>query len=210
MNTILDLCGGTGAWSRHYRDNGYRVVVVDPLADDHPDNYVGMVEEYCSEVFNGLVPFRTRDVVGVLCAPPCTQFSGSGARWWAEKERTQPELLEEAMVTVTSCLALVDYYSLFGLRWWALENPVGRMRRIIMERHGIEIGPFKMTFNPCDYGDPWTKRTCLWGDFTEPNQTPVEPTEGSKIHLMAPSENRWRLRSMTPSGFARAFYEANP
>jgi hypothetical protein len=27
---ILDLCGGTGAWSKPYRDAGYTVIVVTP------------------------------------------------------------------------------------------------------------------------------------------------------------------------------------
>lgn len=210
MKVILDLCGGTGAWSRHYRENGYRVVIVDPLADDHHDNYLGLVEDYCSDVFAGRTPFKVQDVTGILCAPPCTQFSGSGARWWADKDTNQPELLEEGMNAVLSCIHIVEYYQIFNLSWWALENPVGRMRRIIRERRNVDIGEYRMTFNPCDYGDPYTKRTCIWGDFTDLRKTPVEPTEGSKIHLMSPSDDRWRLRSMTPPGFARAFYEANP
>jgi hypothetical protein len=37
----------------------------------------------------------------------------------------------------------------------------------------------------------------------------VEPTEGSKIHLMPPSEDRADKRSVIPPGFARAFFEAN-
>lgn len=208
-DTVLDLCGGTGAWSRHYRDNGYRVIIVDPLADEHPDNINGRVEDFETDVYTFNVDFDPSSVVGILAAPPCTQFSGSGARWWAGKDREQPGLLEEAMDAVLACTSIIDYYQLFNLRWWALENPVGRMRRIIRERRDVEIGEYAMTFQPCDYGDPYTKRTCLWGEFTEPEQTPVEPTEGSKIHLMPPSEERWRLRSMTPPGFAKAFYDAN-
>ncbi len=32
---ILDLCGGTGAWSQPYFENGYKVTVVDPLAGEY-------------------------------------------------------------------------------------------------------------------------------------------------------------------------------
>jgi hypothetical protein len=71
------------------------------------------------------------------------------------------------------------------------------------------IGPPVMYFNPCDYGDPWTKKTCLWGNFNKPKKNPVKPVEGSKIHLMSPSKDRTMLRSITPPGFAKAFYEAN-
>ena len=86
-------------------------------------------------------------------------------------------------------------------KWWCLENPVGRLSQY--------LGKPKMYFNPCDYGDPYTKKTCLWGNFTEPIKNPVEPTEGSKMHLLPPSPDRWRLRSATPQGFANAFCAAN-
>ena len=67
-----------------------------------------------------------------------------------------------------------------------------------------------LIFNPCDYGDPYTKKTLLWGRFTVPRKRPVEPTLGSKMHLLPPSKDRWKLRSATPPGFAQAFFEANP
>ena len=52
---ILDLCGGTGAWSRLYKESGYEVINVD--------------------ILNGL-DVRTYNpppnVYGVLAAPPCS------------------------------------------------------------------------------------------------------------------------------------------
>jgi hypothetical protein len=38
----------------------------------------------------------------------------------------------------------------------------------------------------------------------------VPATAGSKMHRMAPGPERAALRSVTPTGFARAFKEANP
>lgn len=67
-----------------------------------------------------------------------------------------------------------------------------------------------MTFDPCDYGDPYTKKTLLWGNFNRPAKQPVEPTMGSLIIKLSPSPDRARMRSATPPGFARAFFEANP
>lgn len=86
--------------------------------------------------------------------------------------------------------------------WWVLENPTGKLSRY--------LGPPRMTFNPNEYGDPYTKRTCLWGEFNTPTRTPVPATEGSKMHLVSPSPERAAIRSQTPAGFARAFFEANP
>lgn len=176
---VLDLCGGSGAWSKPYRDAGYDVRVVDVLEQQD----VRLAE------FPG-------PVHGILAAPPCTVFAGSGSRWW--KDRTGDDL-QKGLSVIDACLRFV---AMCQPEWWALENPVGRLKNW--------LGKPRMYFNPCDYGDPYTKKTCLWGQFNEPIKQPVEPTEGSKIHLMPPSEDRARLRSVTPPGFAKAFFEANP
>ena len=63
-----------------------------------------------------------------------------------------------------------------------------------------------------DYGDPWTKKTCLWGDFTVPDQTPIDPDPKGFPgwhSLGGKSKRTKRLRSKTPPGFAQAFFEAN-
>jgi len=177
--TILDLCGGTGSWSRPYADAGYNVEVID-LSRAHD---VRLLEA-------GKLP----EVRGVLAAPPCTVFASSGARW----KRSVGEM-KEALAIVDACLRVV-----FAVRpkWWALENPVGKLTRY--------LGKPKMYFNPCDYGDPYTKKTGIWGEFTPPQPTPVAPVEKSPIHHASPGLERAMTRSITPSGFARAFFEANP
>ena len=143
------------------------------------------------------------NVYGVLAAPPCTEFASSGARWWSEKGT---EKLLEGLSIVDACLRII---LMAKPVWWALENPVGRLNHY--------LGPPKMYFNPSDYGDPYTKKTALWGEFTPPiglfikrNDWAVEATEGSKMHRIPPSKDRAMLRSTTPADFARAFFEANP
>lgn len=181
---ILDLCGGSGAWSRPYADAGYDVVLVTFPRHD--------VRKY--------VP--PRGVHGILAAPPCQHFAGSGAQYWKAKDADGRTL--EALEIVTACLGII---AKARPTWWALENPVGRLRRW--------IGAPTMYFHPCDYGDPYTKKTCLWGRFHEPRKTPVAPervcSQGSWVQkLGGKSERTKRLRSITPPGFARAFFEANP
>ncbi len=175
--TILDLCGGTGSWSEPYREAGYHVVVVDLPRDVRLEEVPAM------------------KIHGVLAAPPCTDFAGSGARWWQGKGE---KALLEGLSVVDACLRLIHVTK---PQWWALENPVGRLVHY--------LGEPRLMFDPCDYGDPYTKRTCLWGEFNAPALNRVEPTEGSKMHLLPPSPDRWKLRSTTPAGFARAFFEAN-
>lgn len=186
---ILDLCGGTGSWSRPYADAGYDVRVID--LQEWLDGRGSTGDVRMLRFLD--VP---RPVHGILMAPPCTDFAVSGARWWADKG---PDALLTGLSVVDACLRIAMVHRPL---WWALENPVGRLVHF--------LGEPAYTFDPCDHGDPYTKRTCLWGQFALPKRNPVAPTDGSKMHLLPPSSDRARLRSATPQGFARAFFEANP
>lgn len=183
---ILDLCGGTGSWSKPYSDNGYTVEIIDPLQD------TGDVR---------LLKNKNCHIQGILAAPPCTDLAASGARWWKEKG---DEALIEALSIADACIRIVMFQY---PKWWALENPVGRLKHY--------YGPPTLKFDPCDYGDPWTKKTLLWGNFNIPEKTPVTPervcAQGSWLQkLGGKSERTKRLRSATPPGFANAFFKANP
>jgi hypothetical protein len=57
-----------------------------------------------------------------------------------------------------------------------LENPVGRIQRL------TSLPKPTLTFQPHNFGDPYTKRTLLWGDFqAELPLANVNPSDGSKI-----------------------------
>lgn len=144
-------------------------------------------------------PFHSLPVHGVLAAPPCTHFSGSGAWKWEEKDHGGKT--NEALATVMACLRLIARWK---PQWWALENPVGRLRRLVPS-----LGNPTLIFHPCDYGDPFTKKTLVWGNFQIPEKKPVRPI-GSKAYELFPSEDRAILRSATPLGFAEAFFKSNP
>lgn len=187
---ILSLCDFTGNWSAPYREAGYDVRLVD-LAHGQDVR---------------LLTFPDVPVHGILAAPPCTCFANSGA--WVP--RTDAEMVE-ALSVVDACLRFV---AVCNPAWWCLENPVGKLRRY--------LGEPVMRFDPCDYGDAWTKKTCLWGRFAPPvpdsllvttrSVKPVRVCEqGSWVQKLGGKSDRTkRLRSATPPGFARAFFEANP
>ena len=181
MLTIYSLCDYSGEWGKPYREAGYKVVAVDIKTGQ--------------DVRLLLCP--KEPVHGVLAAPPCTIFAGSGARF--RSLRAISEILEGLSV-VDACIRFA-----FAVKpiFFALENPVGWLQDY--------IGPYIHTFNPCDYGDPYTKRTHLWGWFNIPEKTSVEPTEGNKpiMRYGGRSERTKTMRSITPPGFARAFFEAN-
>lgn len=103
---ILDLCGGTGCWSRPYRDAGYDVRLIT-LPDYDVRNYI-----------------PPKDVYGVLAAPPCTHFSTAGSQYWREKDLTG--LTDDALSIVFACLEIIKQSKPV---FWALENPKGRLTR---------------------------------------------------------------------------------
>lgn len=141
-----------------------------------------------------LMELPEHPVHGIMAAPPCTCFANSGARWPRSDED-----MRQALSVVDACLRLVVACK---PSWWVLENPIGKLSRY--------LGSPRMYFDPCDYGDPYTKRTALWGEFTEPAMTPVEPVLGSMMHTLPPTKDRAQIRSTTPLGFAKAFFVANP
>ena len=75
-----------------------------------------------------------------------------------------------------------------------------------------------MYFQPCDYGDPYTKKTGLWGNFTPPlplflgEARNVFPALGNTpiMKLGGKSVKTKNARSKTPEGFAQAFFDVNP
>jgi len=192
--TVLSLCDYSGRWSQPYRKAGYTVIQVDIK---HGDD-VRLLEK------------MNRTIHGILMAPPCTEFAGSGARHWKSKQEKTPEKLTNNIALVDACLRAALIYE---PDWWVLENPVGRLKNY--------IGAAQFWFDPCEYAgwlpkeqqydEQYTKRTGLWGSFTVPEQKPLPPVQGSKMHKRygGVSEKTKEMRSMTPLGFATAFFNAN-
>lgn len=192
--TILLLCEASGETARPWREAGFATLCLDLTVDGQDVRLVSLTE------LLQLLRQHRRRPFGLIAMPPCTHLAGSGARWWRDKG---PAALLEALSVVDACVRLAEGLRGAGLQWFVLENPVGRLSQY--------LGPPLMTFQPCDYGDPYTKRTCLWGwgFSTDLPRTPVAPTEGSRMHRLPPGRERAHLRSITPAGFSRAFYAAN-
>ncbi len=175
---ILDLCGGTGAWSRPYSEAGY---------DVHNVTWPKDVRLYTPPEL----------VHGILAAPPCTYF----CRMRLCRGRPTNEQFREGLTVVDACLRIIH---VAHPTWGVLENPEGYLK--------TWLGPPQMKWDPHDFGDPWTKRTLLWGKFTPPHMQPCQPEQplihrkkGKRGRAQSDTEN-----AITPPGFARAFFEANP
>jgi len=204
---ILDLCGGTGAWSKDYKEADYKVILVTlPFYDLLKTEFKG---EYIIFQGGSEKPLRVKisDVYGILAAPVCTMFS------FARRRAKIPRDFRQGMELVIACLNIIwECRYDHKLAFWCLENPMGYLRQF--------LGKPAFTFDPCDFGDPYTKKTDLWGYFNIPKKNRVEPEfidfesgkRMSKMHYetSCKSEDKRKiLRAITPPGFARAFFEAN-
>lgn len=216
---ILDLCGGTGSWSKPYRDAGYDVRVITL---PHYDLFETVEREFVSERVLEFYNHTTGDteivnadeVYGILCAPTCTMFS------LARTTAKTPRDLASGMRLVKKCLDIIWFCRASNesnLKFWALENPMGLLRQF--------LGKPRLTFSPEEYGEGYSKKTDLWGYFNEPKKKPHKMTEEEK--LLCAVNNRalpelpdnyvipkgWNKqaarRSMTSGKFAEAFYKAN-
>jgi len=201
---ILSLFDYTGGWSRPWREAGYYVEQVDVKLNQGQGQDVLQIDRSWLRWLQSV-----GQVYGVLAAPPCTDFAGSGAQYWPVKDRNGTTARSLKLIRKT--LWIVNQLKKEGLVFWSLENPVGRLNRLVPEL--CHYGPWY--FQPWWYGDPYTKRTGLWGEFNrELPRTPVRPrkvcAQGSWVQALGgKSERTKELRSTTPPGFARAFFQAN-
>jgi hypothetical protein len=195
---VLSLFDMTGEWSNPWEEAGYQVYRFDIQTDPE----MGDVNKFSSEFFNDVFGvFEGQDIYAVLAACPCTDFASSGARHFAAKDADGRTV--ESVELVRQTLATIEY---FKPSVWAIENPVGRIEKL------TGLPPWRMSFNPNHFGDPYTKKTLLWGRFNANLPiAPVEPVEGSKMHRMygGKSQATKNARSVTPEGFAYAFFQAN-
>ncbi len=187
MKIILDLCGGTGAWSKPYKDAGCDVRLVTLPVDVRtftPPN----------------------EVYGVLAAPPCTEFSF--AKHFHGKGNYSHDF-KKGLAIVDACIRIAFVCNPV---FFALENPKGYLSRF--------LGEPVFEFNPWQFGDPYQKHTCLWGSFNHPVPEVTSKPDGLVKFSMLQSKDiypefygkltRQERRSITPPGFAQAFFEANP
>ena len=190
---ILDLCGGTGAWSKPYKDAGYDVRLITL-----PDNDVRTYEP-------------PENVYGILAAPPCTMFS------LARTRAKKPRDFNEGMETVEVCLQIIwKCRKQNKLAFWALENPMGYLRQFL-GKPPFHFNPWEFGDAYTKGTDIWGYFNFPIKKFTNIDQV---MTEDQKLKCsinnrklpsisMITGSKQQTARAITPQGFAQAFYKAN-
>lgn len=209
---LLSFFDFTGEWSKPYsEDMDWEVKKYDikngfDILNFHAD-------EFMSDYLHSIQKYSLPEI-GLLFAVPCTDYALSGAAWFKMKDldgRTSA-----SNILVDKVKEIIDWFQKAGiLSFYAIENPMSRI-------HSIHkwMGKPALKFNPCDYAgysdnpekNRYNKQTWLWGKFNALEKkylSPLQKEFPGHINLGGKSEKTKMLRSITPDGFARAFYESN-
>jgi hypothetical protein len=200
---VLSLFDQTGNMVRPWAEAGYECIAVDIQNDGTTEEHVGdgVIYHVEADVREYLPPRTTFRIA--FAFPPCTNLAVSGARWFEQKGI---DGLADGLELVERAKRLLEWTD----APWMLENPVSTISTYWREPdytfHPYEFDPYT------DADETYRKKTCLWtdGDYEMPSAHPDSPTDGdSRIHAMPPSDDRGEKRAQTPTGFARAVFEAN-
>lgn len=178
---ILVACEFSGRVRDAFRTIGHDAWSCDLLPTDQPGpHYQGDVRDVIDQGWDMMVAH-----------PPCTHLAVSGARHFARKRASgeQQEALDFVRLLLDAPIAKI-----------ALENPISII--------SSEIRKPDQIVQPWMFGHGETKATCLWLKNL-PKLAPTEVVDGraARVHRMPPSADRWKKRSETYAGIAKAMAE---
>lgn len=135
---------------------------------------------------NVLETFRVIEWDLMIAFPPCTHLAVSGARWFKNKQDEQWKARQFFMDLVNAPIPKI-----------AVENPIGVMSTYFRKPDQI--------IQPWQFGHGETKSTCLWLKNL-PKLKPTNVVEGrhGRVWREPPSPERWKNRSRTYTGIAKA------
>jgi hypothetical protein len=141
---VVSLYDHSGVMVQPWADAGFKCFCIDIDHSIRRDRVEGNITFTWGDARSWFPPSKP----GIIFAfPTCTDVATSGARDFRKK---QWPLLRDGMDLFWSAL--------MAARWagcpYMIENPVGRISGIYQQPSEI--------VQPCDFGDPYTKSTCLW------------------------------------------------
>jgi len=173
VKTILHLCADTGSDSWPYQgDPNYEVIRIG--SDIGVENY-----------------HPDRPIHGIIANPVCTEFSAARRGNFFGGGEREPGNPEAGMELVRECFRVIE--ETFPA-WWVVENPAtGRLADF--------LGPPQHSYQPWQYGSPWTKRTGLWGRFNMPSESYSDWASVPKLDLYARPGRKPSIAFMHKSSF---------
>jgi site-specific DNA-cytosine methylase len=177
---VLVACEYSGAVRRAFRELGHDAYSCDLLSaeDDSEYHFQGDVGYFMNYGWDLMIAH-----------PPCTHLAVSGARWFKDKREEQEQALTFVWLLMKAPIDKI-----------AIENPVSIISSRIRKPDQI--------IQPWQFGHGETKATCLWlKGLPKLMPTNIVPGREARVHMMPPGPNRWKERSRTYEGIAKAMAE---
>lgn len=177
---VLVACEFSGIVRDAFAKVGHEAWSCDLLPSERPGRH--LVMDAIDAVYYGFWDL-------VISFPPCTHLAVSGARWFKDKQPEQEKSLNFVRLLLDGPSDRI-----------ALENPVSVISTKIRKPDQI--------IQPWQFGHGETKATCLWLKNL-PKLVPTDIVEGRtpRVHHASPGPDRWRERSRTLPGIAKAMAE---
>lgn len=86
----------------------------------------------------------------IIAHPPCTYLSNAGARWLYKGGKLNEERYKQGL---DGKEFFMRFYNA-NCSHIAIENPIPSRL--------FELPPYTQIIQPFEYGEPWSKKTCLW------------------------------------------------
>lgn len=149
-----------------FRDKGHNAFSCDivPCSGGHPEWHI------CGDVLpllNGNCEFVTMDDVThridgkwdlLIAHPPCTYLSNAGARWLYAGGELNFDRYRKGLEGKKFFMAMLNA----DCPRIAVENPIPSRQ--------YDLPPYTQFIQPYQFGEPWSKKTCLWLKGLEPLQ----------------------------------------
>ena len=140
---VLLACEESQAVTKEFRALGHEAYSCDvlPTSGDNPEWHIqGDVLNYLNDGWDMIIGF-----------PPCTYMTNAGAVWmYPKKGQVDPIRLEKAMQAKEFFMSIYNAKATYI----AIENP--------LPLKIVGLPDKSQVIQPYEFGDPYSKKTCLW------------------------------------------------
>ena len=171
---VLVACEESQRVCTEFRKLGHEAYSCDiiPCSGGHPEWHI---DSDVLPLLNGDEEFYTEDSAWhfihgkwdlIIAHPPCTYLSNAGARWLYAGGKLNEERFQKGL---DAKLFFAKIY-LADCDKIAIENPIPSKI--------YDLPKYTQVIQPFEFGEPWSKKTCLWLKGLEP----LKPTNILKDH----------------------------
>lgn len=153
MLKVLVACEESQAVCKAFRELGHEAYSCDiqECSGGHPEWHIK----------GDVLPLLNEKWDLIIAHPPCTYLSNAGARWLYAGGKLNEERYKKGLEGKEFFLKLLSA----NCNHVAIENPI--------PSSVYDLPQYTQVIQPYEYGEPWSKKTCLWLK----GLPPLKPTE---------------------------------